>query len=684
MALKNPGAYMAQEKARKKEKLEKRARDEKEAIAAGRFIITKDTEVLDINDYTAIVTLKTPGLPAQQMTSFMERYSLYDKEGPYYDEMRDKLAVFRKKKNEWDEPRMINDSINMDINTWQSKWGGSKNQWLGLRGYPPLTAEQIESIKKEGSDTYTNTFKTGGDKTTSDAAQAKAVAAVAGSQERQKADMAAYKKSGYKGGFSEWEQVGKPGASQVAKDEAGAKAYADAQKETLQDKSTPAVAGSNTVEKSTPNTEEKSNTTKTMPKTLIDTLSSGARKLVDLALQTDNTTNLSSKSFWNTAPDADRKAAWAALQKITGSAKEMADYVKGTGLQNLQSLSWWSNSPHKQQAWDLVQTAKTTPATTQAPTLTQEKTSTTDLGAPTQTTTGTGDTYLSAVQNGFVGSYTDWAGSGRPAGKVDATKVDPTKVDDTTKADGTKSDTTVNIGASNAEALKKAKEYLKANKGLMSDDELAMFDRILDGIDVSSGFDIKKVKAEFEKQKSETIDPEFRAQTDFFIDQLQTSIKFQEQDRAREIEAERALSGENIRQAKAGLEKAGMTFTGKGIEQLGAQSAYSQTDQIPFGGAYFEGKTQQANRLMSSGSLARYQKNLQTLGTQAEGTLGSGAATLQNIPGYKASGNITGALEEQRQRDLFSVGQKIATNEEKRAKAAQPIAQKVATNLNLN
>ena len=629
------------------------------------FKITKDTEVVDINGSTGIITLKNPGGQPYQMTSFMDRLNMkQDQTG-----LNDKINQFSGKKNKWDGPRLQYDASRMDFKEWQAKWGGSKNQYIGARNPSVgLTPEQIAKIEKEGTDTYTKKFQTGGDTTTSDAAQAKATADVKGSQEKQQKAMADYKKSGYTGSFDEWDMAGKPDATTVK----------------LQDKSTPAVAGSNTVEKSTPNTEEKSNTTKTMPKTLIDTLSSGARKLVDLALQTDNTTNLSSKSFWNTAPDADRKAAWAALQKITGSAKEMADYVKGTGLQNLQSLSWWSNSPHKQQAWDLVQTAKTTPATTQAPTLTQEKTSTTDLGAPTQTTTGTGDTYLSAVQNGFVGSYTDWAGSGRPAGKVDATKVDPTKVDDTTKADGTKSDTTVNIGASNAEALKKAKEYLKANKGLMSDDELAMFDRILDGIDVSSGFDIKKVKAEFEKQKSETIDPEFRAQTDFFIDQLQTSIKFQEQDRAREIEAERALSGENIRQAKAGLEKAGMTFTGKGIEQLGAQSAYSQTDQIPFGGAYFEGKTQQANRLMSSGSLARYQKNLQTLGTQAEGTLGSGAATLQNIPGYKASGNITGALEEQRQRDLFSVGQKIATNEEKRAKAAQPIAQKVATNLNLN
>jgi len=415
-------------------------------------------------------------------------------------------------------------------------------------------------------------------------------------------------------------------------------------------------------------------------------LSAGAKSLVDQALKTQgrDLKNLGGQPWWTAEKnDAIRLEAWNTINKITGSAKEMANYVLAEGLQNLQSLPWWSESGNKTEAWKLIQDGQKA-ATGTAPKTTSEiqkvtpatstATTTTTTTAPT-TTADTGfATYKSAIAAGFVGSYTDWAGSGRPAGKVDTTKAG---------ADATKADATATASPIDDSAVKAAMKIIQNDKSL-SEDEKSLFSRIVTDIDVSRGISLENILKEFQKQKTSTIDPEFKAQTDFFIDQLQSSVKFQEQDRIREIEAERALSGENIRQAKAGLEKAGMTFTGKGIEQLGAQSAYSQTDQIPFGGAYFEGKTQQANRLMSSGSLARYQKNLQTLGTQAEGTLGSGAATLQNIPGYKASGNITGSLEENRQKMLAATASSIYDKEAARAKAAQPISQKVATNLNLN
>lgn len=152
-------------------------------------------------------------------------------------------------------------------------------------------------------------------------------------------------------------------------------------------------------------------------------------------------------------------------------------------------------------------------------------------------------------------------------------------------------------------------------------------------------FDVNEVINTFKKIKAETIDPYFKELTDIAINDLNVAKTQMEEDRARELEAERAAAGINIRQAKEGLEKSGMTFTGKGVETLGETSAYAQEPtqvapettptQTPFGGMFYEGTVNQANRLTSSSSAARYAAQQQELGRKAESYLGqTGAAGL--------------------------------------------------------
>jgi len=596
------------------------------------------SKLVDYNMHTGVRTIKTEGYPAQQITSSQDRYNL--KYAP--SSLKEQSNQFINDQRSWDGIRKIKDAKSMSFDKWQSKWGGSENEWVSSKNQK-LTAEDMDKISKEGGETYREKFVSPadrGDTTSSDAAQSKATSAAEGSQKRQQQATEDYKKSGYTGSFSEWDMAGSPDATQVAKDKAGADAYADAQKGTvtLNDKSTPA--------KQAGTTNEKSNNTNTMPKTLIDTLSSGARKLVDLALQTDNTTDLSSKSFWNTAPDADRKGAWAALQKITGSAKEMADYVKGTGLQNLQSLSWWSNSPHKQQAWSLVQQKQTAApsTTTQAPTLTG--TGTTDVSK------GTGDWIVNPAKPDTTTG-------------TDATKTDSTKVDDTTKADSTVFDSD--------KATSTALKALEANTFFQNlpEDQKAFLRMTVKSWNPTKEINMENVLAEFENIKSKTIDPQFKEQASVFINDVKDQMGNLEFSRNQELEAERTLGGENIRQAKAGLEKSGMTFTGKAIEDLGAQSAYAQEDQIPFGGRFYEGTVNQGNRLMSSGSLARYQQNIQSLGRQAENVLGQGASGL--VPGASPAGVTTGTIEANRQKQLGTTLSQLAGQQSQLNSYKQPV-----------
>jgi hypothetical protein len=174
----------------------------------------------------------------------------------------------------------------------------------------------------------------------------------------------------------------------------------------------------------------------------------------------------------------------------------------------------------------------------------------------------------------------------------------------------------------------------------------------------ATDFETSEIINTFNKIKAETIDPYFKELADLAVTDIRTSLGQMQTTRDMELEQERTVAGENIRQARSGLEKAGMTFSGKGVEELGAESAYARPDeattaipeQIPFAGmagVFNEGKIQQANRLMSTSSAARYQAQQQLLGRQAENLLGTSAVQGLGINYQPAGVNLTGTLANQ-------------------------------------
>jgi len=325
--------------------------------------------------------------------------------------------------------------------------------------------------------------------------------------------------------------------------------------------------------------------------------------LVDRVLATPNqsTQNLQSYDWWKSAPLGDREAAYAQIQKITSSAQTMADYVKGKGLVNLQGFDWWSTSPYKQDAWKLIEQAA-----------------------------AQGQAELSKGENGLDLAPAS-TGTSTPSATGDA-------------------------------AYQKALENLENNPDfqMLPESLKSLYRETLKNYDYSKEVNIDGVMQEFNRIKTQTIDPRFAKEVDKFTNELQKELSFQDQQREIELETERANAGQSIRQAKEGLSASGMTFTGKAIQELGKDSAYAQEGasatptQTPFGGLFYEGNVNQANRLMSSSSALRYKKNLELLGQSAEDALGATGAVKQNIAGFTPSGNLPGQFEDQKQQQLGS------------------------------
>ena len=166
----------------------------------------------------------------------------------------------------------------------------------------------------------------------------------------------------------------------------------------------------------------------------------------------------------------------------------------------------------------------------------------------------------------------------------------------------------------------------------------------------ATDFNIPSIINTFNQIKAQTIDPYYKQLSDVAINDLKTNFNTLQTQRTAEQEAERANAGLAIRQAKAGNEAAGMTFTGKSIQDLGAGSAYAQPGdmntpstqiptQIPFGGmdqAFYEGNVNQGNRLIASSSAAKYASNQQAIADQAAKQVGD-AAVQSAVPGLSYS-----------------------------------------------
>lgn len=179
----------------------------------------------------------------------------------------------------------------------------------------------------------------------------------------------------------------------------------------------------------------------------------------------------------------------------------------------------------------------------------------------------------------------------------------------------------------------------------------ALFSEALRGWNPEQEINVKNVLDTFNKVKSETIDPYFAEQANIFMDQIKSTEAYTNQARQMELEGEKVTADQNIRGTQNDLEARGMTFSGQAVDQLGNASTYgTQQGQPPQSwqiGNAPEGKVNQANRLMSSSSAARYQKGLQDLQRNVETTLGTAKAQ-EVMPGVAPIGNVSGALNQQK------------------------------------
>lgn len=173
-----------------------------------------------------------------------------------------------------------------------------------------------------------------------------------------------------------------------------------------------------------------------------------------------------------------------------------------------------------------------------------------------------------------------------------------------------------------------------------------MYTDILKNWDPNTELNPQNIIKAFENVKKTSIDPHFQGLANLAIESVQTAAKGMQEQRALELEAERANAAQNISDTQAGLEASGLTFSGEGVKQLGSQAAAP----IPFGGQNVEGLVPQRNRLISTSSEAAYKQNLKNLGLGAEEQLGtSKAKSLLSGYGYKPVGGVAGSFEEAKQ-----------------------------------
>jgi hypothetical protein len=318
--------------------------------------------------------------------------------------------------------------------------------------------------------------------------------------------------------------------------------------------------------------------------------STGSIALVKQALESGDLNNLQYQSWWNSQPEAVRKEAYNMLTSAFQSPEGLASLVQQTGITDLQSKSWWANSPLKQAAWSIIQS-----------------------GQQSGTTSGS-----TGTSNGAINA--------------------------------------------NSEAVSSAGGDMQAaldiiNKSGLDPSVKALFAEFLQGWQPDKEINAQNIIDEFNKIKSETIDPYFAEQANIFTDEVKRSQAYLNANRELESQSEVMSAQQNKDNAVQNLEASGMTFSGAATDLLGKESAYGMTGAAPTSaiptqkefyqfGLPGEGQVQANNRLMASSSMARYQKNLSDLSRSAEQTLGSVKAG-GLVPGVQQMGNVTGSLANQ-------------------------------------
>ena len=181
--------------------------------------------------------------------------------------------------------------------------------------------------------------------------------------------------------------------------------------------------------------------------------------------------------------------------------------------------------------------------------------------------------------------------------------------------------------------------------GLLNQDTASLFKTVVRNWDVNKELNMDNVLKEFDTISESTISPYFAEQADIFKKDVQTAYGNLEQSRSEELEAQGIQAGERIEGTQEDLARRGLTFSSEGAKQLGTESAFG--GKVPFGGEkpVGEGLVPTQNRLISSGSQRSYQQAIDTLGRQAENTLGQNNL----VQGFTPRGVSQGTIDQNKQ-----------------------------------
>jgi len=200
------------------------------------------------------------------------------------------------------------------------------------------------------------------------------------------------------------------------------------------------------------------------------------------------------------------------------------------------------------------------------------------------------------------------------------------------------------------------------NNSIVPISSLASSNTIADVVAETAGADAteEEILAALDKLKAGTIDPYYNQVIDQYKQQVAQEVSRKAEDRVKQLDIERFNALKNVENTKKSLEASGMTFTGQGIQQLGAASAYpaSPSAEVPkmtpeqMG---LEGDVNYANRVVAESSQQTYARNQQDLAAAALARLGSANMGGLNFPTTSPTGqNIVGDIEYQRRNAILS------------------------------
>lgn len=178
--------------------------------------------------------------------------------------------------------------------------------------------------------------------------------------------------------------------------------------------------------------------------------------------------------------------------------------------------------------------------------------------------------------------------------------------------------------------------------------------------------DAASILKTFADIKKTVIDPHYAGLVKQAETALKDTVSSEESARKLELETQGANATQAVEGAQGNLEQQGMTFSGKGVNQLGKASAYGGA-AVPFGGQVPEGTVNANNRVIATTSQNRYMEQLKQAGRTAEQTLGTKGITGM-LPGYAAVGGITGSIADTQQQEYGTTLDKIVANAEAKKK----------------